>query len=74
MEINNMAKRTKKISVNLTEEQYDMLQWIATQERRSISELAALILVDNSQQLFNERQPIGEWEIPSFCPRKRTLK
>lgn len=69
-EINNMAKRTKKISINLTEEEYDLVQWLATQERRSISELAALILMDNAQLLFNEKQPSSKWEIPSYIPRR----
>lgn len=63
-----MTKRTKKISVNITEEQYQTLEWLAIHERRSLSELAALILVDNSQRLFEQKQPQGEWEIPSFIP------
>lgn len=65
-----MEKRTMKVSINLTQEQYETLQWLATQERRTISELAALIVVDNSQRLFLERQPQGRWEIPTFCPRR----
>ena len=55
-----------KISVNLTKGQYDTLEWLATQERRSISELAYLILVDNSQRLFNQRQPQGKWKKPTY--------
>ena len=69
-----MAKRTKKISVNLTEEQYAILDWLARHERRSVSELAALILVDNSQRLFEEKQPKGEWFIPTFIPTPKPIK
>lgn len=65
-----MAKRTKRVSVNLTEDQFVILDWLARHERRSISELAALILVDNSQRLFEEKQPQGEWFIPTFVPTK----
>jgi len=66
-----MEKRTRKVSVNLTEEQYQMLEWLATHERRSISELAALILMDNAQLLFDEKQPKGEWFIPTFVPSSK---
>lgn len=66
-----MAKRTKKISVNLTEEQYQIIDWLARHTRRTMSEIAALILVDNAQQLFNEMQPKGEWFIPQFVPSQK---
>lgn len=65
-----MPKRTKKISINLTEEEYNLIQWLATKERRSISELAALILMDNAQLLFNEKQPSAKWETPTFVPHR----
>ena len=61
-------KKTKKISINLTEEEFNVVQWLATQERRTISEMVALIVVDNSQRLFEERQPKGEWKKAHFCP------
>ena len=69
-----MAKRTKKISVNITEDEYKILEWLARHERRSVSELAALILVDNSQRLFEEKQPKGEWFIPIFVPTQTMKK
>ena len=56
---NNMAKRTKKVSINLTEEEYQLLEKLALHERRSISELAALIVVDNALLLYGEMQPRG---------------
>ena len=63
-----MAKRTKKISVNLTEEEYNVIEWLARQHRRTVSEIASLILVDNSQRLFEEMQPKGRWSKPQFIP------
>lgn len=67
-----MAKRNKKVSINLTEEEYRILSWLASHTRRSISEIAALILVDNAQELFREMQPKGELSIPKFVPSKGT--
>ena len=69
-----MAKRTKKISVNLTEDEYNVIDYLARHTRRSVSELAALILVDNSQKLFEEMQPKGEWFIPQFIPSQEPIK
>ena len=69
-----MGKRTKKISINLTEEQYQLLEWLAQNERRSLSELASFILVDNAQLLFLEKQPKGEWSIPTFVPSPKWQK
>lgn len=69
-----MAKRTKKISVNLTEEEYNVVDYLARQTRRSLSEIAALILIDNSQRLFEEMQPKGEWYIPQFVPSQKVIK
>lgn len=63
-----MEKRTKKVSINLTVEQYNTLVWLANQERRTLSELVALIVVDNSQKLFLEKHKKGEWSIPKFIP------
>lgn len=69
-----MAKRIKKVSINLTEEEYQLLEWLAKKERRSISELSSLILMDNAQLLFNEKQEQGEWFIPQFIPSPKAIK
>ena len=45
-------KRTNKVSINLTQEQFDILRTLANLERRTISELAALIVSDVSWSLF----------------------
>lgn len=63
-----MEKRNRKITINLTEEQYQVLEWLAKNERRALSEICALILVDNSYLLFLERQPKGEMNQPYFIP------
>ena len=66
-----MEKRVKKVSINLTQEQYDTLCWVADAERRSISELAALIVIDTTQMMFIDKQPKGTWERPKFiAPNK----
>jgi hypothetical protein len=63
-------KKIKKVSINLTEEQYDLLNALARMERRSVSELAALIVVDTSQVLFLERQEKGTIEVARFVPNQ----
>lgn len=63
-----MAKRTKKISINLTEDEFNLLATLARVERRSISELAALIIVDTSQQLYFEKYGKGNLEVAHFYP------
>lgn len=63
-----MAKKTKKISINLTEEEYRVIELLSQYERRSISELCALIVVDSSLVLFQQRQAKGEWSKPIFTP------
>ena len=65
-----MGKREKKISLNLTIEQFNMLEELARLERRPISELAALILCDNVEVLFLERQQHGEMKKATFTPRR----
>lgn len=68
-------KRTNKVSINLTQEQYDILRTLADLERRTISELAALIVSDVSLSLFLERQQQGEMQQARFVPNGwRTVK
>ena len=59
-------KRNNKVSINLTQEQYDLLKALANLERRSVSELAALIVIDNSQALFLKRQEKGKMTQARF--------
>lgn len=68
-----MEKKTKKISINLTQEEFNLIQALANIERRTISELSALILVDNAQQLFLNRQGKGEMKIAHFTPHEYDL-
>lgn len=67
-------KKDKKISINLTQEQYQLIEWLARETRRSISEVAALILIDNAQLLFNEMQVPGKWYKPQFIPHNKPIK
>ena len=63
-----MGKRTNKVSINLTQEQFDILRTLANIERRSISELAALIVSDVSRELFLEKQQQGKMQQARFVP------
>lgn len=65
-----MAKRNKKITINITEEYYKMLEHLAKGERRSNSELAALILCDNVQELFLQNQKHGDFKKVEYIPSK----
>lgn len=67
-------KRDNKISINLTQEEYDVLNRLAQIERRTISELAALIVVDTSLALFLERQQQGVMIKAKYCPTVRNEK
>lgn len=55
--------RDKKVSINITQDEYDVLERLAQRERRSVSELASLIVVDNSIQLLRKGSL-----TPSYCP------
>lgn len=63
-------KKNKKVSINLTEEQFDLLNALARMERRSVSELVALIVVDTSQVLFLDKQEKGTMEVVRFVPNQ----
>lgn len=49
-----MDKKTKHITINLSQSDYDMINKLAVLLRRSVSELASLILIDNASKLFIE--------------------
>lgn len=59
-------KKTNKVSINLTQEQFNTLKALANIERRTISELAALIVVDTSETLFLSHQEKGELKQVRF--------
>lgn len=42
-----MDKRNKHILINLTEDQYNQLLYIATQQRRKLADAAYIILTDS---------------------------
>lgn len=44
-------KRDNHITVNLSDEQYNMLCFIATNQRRKLAEMAYLILIDEVERL-----------------------
>ena len=61
-------KKTKKISVNLTEDDYSMIEKLANLERRTVAELCALILVDNAWQLWLQKNSTTTLEKATFVP------
>ena len=68
-------KRDNKVCINLTQEQFDVLQALAKMERRTLSELAALIVVDTSLCMFLDHQQKGTFEQARFCPNNfRTVE
>ena len=67
-ERNVKMKKTKKISVNLTEDDYSMIEKLANLERRTVAELCALILVDNAWQLWLQKNSTTTLEKATFVP------
>lgn len=51
-------KRNKHILINLTEEQYNQLLFIATNQRRKLSDAAYLILIDEIDRIILETTDI----------------
>ena len=64
-------KRNNKVSINLTQEEFEILSKLAKMERRTISELAALIVSDTSLALFLAKQEQGTLEQAKFCPSQK---
>lgn len=50
------SKKTKHITINLTEDQYNYIVFLSNQYRRTETETATLILIDNAERLFIEVQ------------------
>ena len=65
-------KKDKHITINLTEVEYNALIKVAEYTRRSISEIASLILIDNMMALFLEYQSNDPLLKPScYIPTKK---
>ena len=47
-----MNKRIKHITLNLTDEQYKSIEYIAEQQKRKIADAAYLILIDNIDKVL----------------------
>ena len=48
-------KKDNHILINLSDSDYALIKTIATLERRSISEIARLILIDNASKLYYDK-------------------
>lgn len=51
-------KKDNHILINLSDDDYILIKTIATLERRSISEISRLILIDNAKKLYNQKYAI----------------
>lgn len=47
-----MDKRNKHVLINLTEDQYNQLLYIATQQRRKTADMAYILLTDSIDDLI----------------------
>lgn len=61
-------KRNKHILINLSEDQYNKLLFIANSQRRKISDAAYLILIDNIESLILNLTDLNRAELtqPTF--------
>ncbi len=61
-------KRNKHILINLSEDQYNKLLFIATNQRRKISDAAYLILIDNIESSILNLTDLNRAELtqPTF--------
>ena len=61
-------KRNKHITINMTLDEYNQLSTLARLLRRSISELASMILIDNCNRLFIEYHYKDNFKPVLFIP------
>lgn len=48
-------KKNKQVNISLDDDDYILLKTIAMLERRNISDIARLILIDNARLLYNQK-------------------
>ena len=48
-------KKNKQVNISLDDSDYALIKTIAYLERRSISDIARLILIDNARLLYNQK-------------------
>lgn len=53
-----MDKRNKHVLINLTEDQYNQLLFIAEKERRKLADMAFIILTDSIDSLITKATDI----------------
>ena len=63
-----MDKRNKHITINLTNDEYNYIIQLSKIYRRSVSEMAYLILIDNAIDLFLKNQKQGINKPAVFVP------
>ena len=48
-------KKNKQVNISLDDDDYALIKTIAFLERRSVSDIARLILIDNAKKLYNDK-------------------
>ena len=61
-------KKDKHILINLTENDYNVINTLARLLRRSVTELASMILIDNANKLFLEYHYKDNLKPVKFIP------
>ena len=61
-------KKDKHILINLTENDYNIINTLARLLRRSVTELASMILIDNANKLFLEYHYKDNLKPVKFIP------
>ena len=54
-----LEKRTNHITINLTDEEMELINRLAEQEERKPSELARILLIRQARQEWQKQQPIS---------------
>jgi uncharacterized protein (DUF1778 family) len=63
-------KRKNHITINLNDDEYNLIKKLAAADRRSVSDIAYLILIDNAMQLYQSKQS-AEIKPAYFIPLKK---
>lgn len=61
-------KRKNHITINLNDDEYNLIKKLAAADRRSVSDIAYLILIDNALLLYQSKQGNAEFKPAQFIP------
>lgn len=61
-------KKNNQINISLSDYEYSVIKTIAYHERRTLADVARLILIDNANELIKK---YNQYEIAHFIPNKK---